>query len=433
MTDRLQVLEELGAEFERVAAREQRHGRRRRGRTIALSLVVAGSVSAAALAAGGVLTGEPVKDPPGVVAEPTVGAGVTNAATLTALRVADPAGGPPWGLRTVTTTRELGCVQIGRVVQGRLGVLGQDGAFGDDGRFHEKAASLSSGRDCQPLDAAGRSFVAVSYQGLPAGGEPGGCAIRRIADAPRGSPLRPQPLCAKTNLRILYYGTLGPQARSVTYLDESGKPVSARTSGPDGAYLVVLRPSAKRPAKGYYVPTISPGSGLRSVRYRDGHECRIRSPRALGGAKLCPRVGYQSPRTVPVTAADVRSPVQARFAPRPVDPSPPGVPASPMWKLKLTFTARVAADSTDYYVYTVAPDQARECQSGISFGPVARDVRAGEPVTVTQYVPTRCRGLVRGRVAFHQPGSEPDPLPFAGSSPDDPLVGTFRATIPARP
>ncbi len=431
MADRLKVLKELGAEFERVAAREQRHGGRRRGRTIALSLVVAGSVSAAALAAGGVLTGEPVKDPPGVVAKPTVGAGVTRAATLTALRVADPGGGPPWGLRTVKTTRELGCVQIGRVVQGRLGVLGQDGAFGDDGRFHEKPASLSSGRDCQPLDAAGHSFVAVSFQGLPASGA-AFCVLRRTAAAPRGSALPTVPLCAKANLRILYYGTLGPQARSVTYLDESGRPRTARTSGPDGAYLVVLRPSAKRPAKGYFVPAVSPGSGLRSVRYRDGHECRIRSPRALGGAKRCPRVGYQSPRTVPVTAADVRSPVQARFAPKPVDPSPPGVPASPMWELTLTFTARLAADSRADYVYTVAPDRSRGCSS-TSLGSVARDVRAGEPVTVTAYVPLRCRGLVRGRVAFHQPGSHPDELPFPGSLPSGPLVGTYRATIPGRP
>ncbi len=429
MTERLKVLEALGTEFERAAARSQRHGGRRRGRTIALSLVVAGSVSAAALAAGGVLTGAPVKDPPGVVAEPTVGAGVTNATTLTALRVADPAGGPPWGLRTVRTTRELGCVQIGRVVQGRLGVLGQDGAFGDDGRVHEKPASLSSGRDCQPLDAAGHSFLAVSYQGLPASGEPTGCAIRRIADAPRRSPL---PLCTKANLRILYYGTLGPQARSVTYLDESGRPRTARTSGRDGAYLVVLRPSAKRPAKGYFVPAVSPGSGLRSVRYRDGHECRIRSPRALGGAKRCPTVGYQTPRTLPVTAAEVRSPVQARFAPKPVDPSPPGVPASPMWKLTLTFTARLAADSRADYVYTVTPHRARRCLS-TSLGSVARDVRAGEPVTVSAYVPTQCRGLVRGRVAFHQPGSEPDELPFPGSLPSGPLVGTYRATIPDRP
>jgi len=432
MTDRLKVLEELGAEFERVAAREKQHGRRRRGRTIALSLVVAGSVSAAALAAGGVLTGEPVKDPPGVVAEPTVGAGVTNAATLTALRVADPAGGPPWGLRTVKTTRELGCVQIGRVVQGRLGVLGQDGAFGNDGRFHEKPASLSSGRDCQPLDAAGRTFIAISYQGLPASGAAPACVIRRIAGTPRRSPLRTLPLCTKANLRILYYGTLGPEARSVTYLDESGRPRTARTAGPDGAYLVVLRPSAKRPAKGYFVPTVSPGSGLRSVRSRDGHECHIRSPRALGGAKRCPRVGYQSPRTVPVTTADVRSPVQARFAPRPVDPSPRDVPASPVWKLTLTFTARLASDSSADYVYTVVPDRARRCRS-TSGGSVARDVRAGERVTVTAYVPTPCRGLVRGRVAFHQRGSEPDPLGFAGSSPSDPLVGTYRAMIPGRP
>jgi hypothetical protein len=33
---------------------------------------------------------------------------------------------------------------------------------------------------------------------------------------------------------------------------------------------------------------VPPGSGLVGVRYRDGHVCRIRSPRMLGGAKPCP-------------------------------------------------------------------------------------------------------------------------------------------------
>ncbi len=429
--DRLQVLEELGGEFERVARTAPTRRRwRRPGALLALVLVSGGT--ATALAAGGLLDGKPVADPPGVVAEPDAGTGVLRPGTarLTTLRVPDPAGGPPWGLRTLRTTREQGCVQIGRVVGGRLGVLGQDGSFGNDGRFHELPASSAERRDCRTLDAAGQMFLAVSYQGLPASGLGSGCRVQ--PDEPRlptGAP-RPRqtvPPCPREDLRIVYYGTLGPRATAVTYLD-GDRVRTARPAGPDGAYLVVTRPSARRPAKGYFVPTSSPGSGLRSVRYRDGSECRIRSPRSLGGAKLCPRVGYVAPKVVPVTAAQVRAPVTATFGPRPERPEGPAA-GEPAWKLTVRFRARRASDARAFYVVTVAPDDARRCRSGTSIGPVARTLPAGAPVSSTTYVPARCRGTVRGTVSFHQAG-EDDEFFFVGDPRRDPVVGRYEVEIP---
>src|SRR4051812_29348063 len=126
---------------------ELRDGLARRRRTrlrrpaLASGLALTGLLATAgALAATGVLqiqSGDPV-EPHRVERDAAHGIGVPVGATarLLDLRVPDPAGGPHWGLRMVTTSRGLGCLQLGRVVGGELGVLGQDGIENDDGRFH---------------------------------------------------------------------------------------------------------------------------------------------------------------------------------------------------------------------------------------------------------------------------------------------------------
>src|SRR3954462_10190554 len=128
MAERLKALDELGDEFERIAAAPGRRALPRR--TLVLALLMAILAAAVALAATGVLTGEPVSNPPGVKFTPTTGFGTPfpGTARLLDLRVPDPGGGAPWRMRTVRTTRGMGCAQIGRLVNGRLGALGQDGA-----------------------------------------------------------------------------------------------------------------------------------------------------------------------------------------------------------------------------------------------------------------------------------------------------------------
>ncbi len=441
MNDPLKSLERLGEEFERVA-RERR--RRWLPRRTALFASVGGlSASAVALAASGALTGEPVKDPPGTPKpQPHVAAGVVraNTVTLTALRVPDPAGGPPWGLRTLRTTREQGCVQVGRVRDGRVGVLGQDGSFGDDGRFHELAPEVQRGRDCALLDGAGKLFIAMSVQGLPASAEGGKCAVDRMP--PRFLRTLPKavrrrhaaiPLCPREDMRILYYGTLGPQAQSVTYKDR-GVRKTAATSGPWGAYLVVVRPDRKHRAQGYYVPTASPGSGLVAVTYRDGHTCRIRSPRALGGAKLCPRVGYVVPRSNTPSPRQLAARVSVRFSSKPlVVGGPSGEAQGPKsWRVHVSFTARVAAGPRSFYFVTQKVTPMGSCRfGGMAMAPIARDVRAGERVSRTFYVPEDCRGSIAGEVRFEPASDRGRPLPFESANPfRAPIVGRYRARIP---
>src|SRR6202023_3121614 len=65
-------------------------------------------------------------------------------------------------------------------------------------------------------------------------------------------------VCPQSEERDLYYGLLGPDAESVTYL-EAGKPVTVATSGPEGAYLIVQNaPSKWQPNDAYGVGETGP-------------------------------------------------------------------------------------------------------------------------------------------------------------------------------
>ena len=138
----------------------------------------------------------------------------------------DPTGGPPWGLRVLRTTRGLGCVQIGRVVGGRLGVLGQDGALANDGRFHPLPAAVSeSPVDCGSLDARGRLISRSRHRACRPAPTP--LAARRLESVkPHPNP----PICPQADERAVYAGVLGPSALSVTYVTIGGGRVRRRSA-----------------------------------------------------------------------------------------------------------------------------------------------------------------------------------------------------------
>ncbi|MCW2994431.1 MAG: hypothetical protein JWQ18_1926, partial [Conexibacter sp.] len=411
----------------------RRRGVRRRAvplsrRALVLALVSAVVVAAAAVAAttGLLSTGEPLKNPAGVGFSPSRGEGVPIASSvrLSPVRVADPAGGPSWGLRTLKTTRGLGCVQLGRIYDGRLGVLGQDGAFAGDGRFHERPPGVLSPFDCQTPDAVGHTFLAGVLHGLPASGLMEGCDHVR-----RSGPNA----CPAQDLRIVFYGVLGPRATAVTYRDEAGRVRVQRTVGPDGAYLVVLRPSAAHPAGTALGFTPSPATGLRSVRYRGAPECRIASPKRRGGAKRCPLVGFVHRAAPQVTAAQVLSPVRAHVSRKVRAQVPPArlhLPTAHVRRVTAVFRARVAAHGAGAgYVTWFVVHGCRNAYGTIA--PTDRDIAAGEVVAVHADVPAECHGRVTGTVSYHQAGAEPGNGPpglmFTGKGP---TVGTFSARLP---
>src|SRR4051812_39426815 len=97
----------------------RRHGaaRRRSWRAPALGLVAALVVTGGALAATGAIPIGPVHESSDPLSKPRPdrGAGVrAGPAKTLALRVADPAGGPPWTLRVFEASRGAGCVQVGQ-------------------------------------------------------------------------------------------------------------------------------------------------------------------------------------------------------------------------------------------------------------------------------------------------------------------------------
>ena len=63
---------------------------------------------------------------------------------MLSVRAQDPNGRLAWGVRLAATTRGLGCLEVGRVQDSNVGVVGQDHAFSDDGKFHPLPVALSA-------------------------------------------------------------------------------------------------------------------------------------------------------------------------------------------------------------------------------------------------------------------------------------------------
>ncbi len=284
MSHRVRVLDELDAELVRVvessprwrgSLRARRLGRGARRRVLATAGAVGLLLAGAAFAAGQLInTGAPVRPVVGEAVFPntaTSGEGVAVPASVKLLNLAsaDPSGGLAWGMRVFNTTRGMGCVQVGRLLAGQLGVLGQDGAFADDGRFHALPAQPLVGYgDCTPLDRHGQTFLAHSLVGIAASAWELGCTPPWNKPAPR-EPAQ----CPAGDERELDFGLLGPQALSVTYV-ANGHSHTIPTAGPQGAYLIVTAPqpaalvARKRPLP---LPpgtrTFSPEHGLPRVSF----------------------------------------------------------------------------------------------------------------------------------------------------------------------
>src|SRR4051812_37754009 len=133
-----------------------RHARRwrRRGAPVLValgSLVVVGGAVAAAT--GLLATGDPVPPQrgPALVAPAKPKTGFT----LAGVRAVDPEGGPDWGIGTYDARVGATCVVVGRVQNGRLGVVGRDGVFADDGLFHALAPGAQGNVGCGGRDPDG--------------------------------------------------------------------------------------------------------------------------------------------------------------------------------------------------------------------------------------------------------------------------------------
>jgi hypothetical protein len=412
-----------------VAPGARSHRRSPHGRPT--SLIAGAMMGLLVLAAAGfaatrlIQSGAPVTPRPGFSATPRAGFGVVEpgSAHLTAIATPDPNGGPAWGLRTLRTTRGLGCVEVGRRVGDEIGALGQDDAFADDGRFHPLPDTAITSGACELLDGAGHTFLAAASHGAAASGVVQDCqktptpAPAQLPAAARAR-LQKTPACPADDLRTLYYGLLGPQARSVTYRSDDGQLVTTPTVGPDGAYLVVRDDHPRQGPGTYFTVATSPASGLVSVQYRNGRRCVIPPPNRLGGATPCPLVGEVPLPAPPITSRQVATPVHASVVRSPTIGR----------VLDLSFVARLPVrDSRSHYAALIRLTPASGCAGRMLGGETSADTSAGRLVTLQIPIPRGCHGSATGNVTYVRTTGLATLPPPLGTGP---LVGRVTARIP---
>jgi hypothetical protein len=241
-----------------------------RARIVLAALALVLGTTAVTLAASGViLNGSPVRPLNRPSATAGQGIPLLGGSRLLPLRAADPAGGLPWGMRIVHTTRGLICVQLGRVDHGQLGRLGVDGAFGNDGRFHPLPAEVLP--DLQGTEGWG-SGQCTSPSSTYAGDIVG--LQLNAANNPRAGT---GPVADR---REISYGLLGKHAVSITYRLGSETRTERVLPGL-GAFLIVQRytsgrqlgsssSSVGRDEPGNYSAPAAPNGALTSITYDYG-------------------------------------------------------------------------------------------------------------------------------------------------------------------
>jgi hypothetical protein len=436
---RQQLLAAAGELFEAPSPAAHRSPRARRVRRGPLSVAIALAalvLAAAALAATGVIGfGAPVSasHPPGRErASKTTGIGIPVAGANgrpesvqpLAISVPDPGGGLPWGMRVVRTTRGLLCLQIGRLLDGRLGVLGQDGQFDDDGLFHELPATVLDPDTC----FAPTVWTIMSEDGLPAAGalqRPASSCIPPWLKAGASGPRH----CAADDERMIGFGVLGPHAVSVSYFAD-GRLHTVPTVGRLGAYLIVLRvpPKLQHNApvlggKGGLLGGFPIGAGLGEVISRllfryDGHLCQTGFDRRPHGPPQCTSHISSTGALLPKIQRGLHTSVALK------DRKVPGG-----YALRIEFSAPVAVTnaSTAYGIQVTRPSSSTCGRGGVWGQSIEQDVPRGQKLHFSEFVPQPlgCRGVVRGQVLY---GGQP----FGGflGSRDLETIGRFSFALP---
>jgi hypothetical protein len=402
----------LGTLFTRTSPR-RRASVHLRVALVALALVLA--TAAITLAATGViLTGSPVGTARAPVATVGEGIPVAGGVRLLPLRAPDPAGGLPWGMRIIHTTRGLICVQIGRVYDGQLGQLGVDGAFHDDDRFHPlptdalpgdianvagwMAGNCSSPGDIYAGDSVGLQLSAATSPGPGAG---------VLADR-----------------REISFGLLGVHAVSITYREGSKTHTQPVLPG-SGAYLIVQRYTSGRPLGGVsetdgrdepgnYSGPAGPNGALTAITYDyAGRSCVDRGNLRLASCGLS-EVPPPRPAALPI----VREPLHAHL----------NIHNHTITSAQISFHAPYPVTNADES-YSVS---ATVCHHGFAGESSRANIARGALVTIPvgRVLSEACSRAVKftveyasfagglpqptplGRITIHEPsGTHPTPLP----------------------
>ncbi|MEA2493886.1 MAG: hypothetical protein QOJ29_1797 [Thermoleophilaceae bacterium] len=237
----------------------RRAARRRLVRTLALALLGLAVAAGLAIAAKTWIFGSAAPPRFASLERIDVGRLTPGSARVLGLRVADPSGGPAWGLRLLRTSKRRICFQAGRVVGGRLVALGIAGAFNDDARAHplpietEGCGSLVQRRPTR--------FGAVS-QVVTSDGSIGAIGCRVAGTGHRDGSL---PVCRTGDRRTIVYGLLGKRIASVSFILGRKR---LRLATPERVFLFVLRGPREV------------GDARFIARDTNGRECELDNPAA---------------------------------------------------------------------------------------------------------------------------------------------------------
>ncbi len=384
-------------------------------------------LTAIALAASGVIPiGSPVR-PTGPLS-PGVGEGIPlpGHSRLLSLRAPDPDGGPPWGIRILRTTRGLVCLQLGRIQNNELGLLGIDSAFGNDGRFHPLPA------DVLPADATAQQSANATCHlpGLAISAESVGLDRSAAPNTPPDIPLQ--------NLRDISYGQLGPDALNISY-KANGEHHTKQVLAGVGAYLVVQRTKPGDPLRttgtsaGVSVPggrLPNPDGQLTSITYSfDGQLCQnsvtssvpdpcATPPPSPPGVKPLQMCGNSraTPALTPCAPQDGSLNVPLRVTPR--------LRGHLLVAADISFRAPFAVSSADRGYSVIMPCHADEIDDSVD-----RNVAQGSIVHVEWSYPyaNHCGSPPEVQVLYgSRSGIGPAPVLRSG----DVLVGTAKITLP---
>jgi hypothetical protein len=382
---------------------------------LVIALVLA--TAAITLAATGViLTGSPVGTVRAPIATAGEGIPVAGGARLLPLRAPDPAGGLPWGMRIIHTTRGLICVQIGRVYHGQLGQLGVDGAFHDDGRFHAlptdalpdvlaNGAGWMAGNCASPGDIYAGDSVGLELSAATSPGQGAGVPADR---------------------REISFGLLGVHAVSVTYR-EAAKTRTQTVLPELGAYLIVQRYTSGRPLgsasetdgrdePGNYGSPAGPNGALTAITYSyAGRSCVDRGHLRLASCGLS-EVPPPRPAALPV----VHTALHAQLH----------IHDHVITSAQISFRAPYPVTNANEN-YSV---MMRVCPRGLAGGGSQADVARGALVTIPvgEVLPHACGRTVNFKVEYVSfAGGLPQPTPLGSITIHEP-PGTHPAPLPKR-
>ncbi len=417
-------LERLGRELEAAAARQVTsmeaapRRRRWRGRTLAVAILVVGAgAGGASWAATSLLSsGSAVAFERGApIAGRAQGAPIPGTVRLLADDIADPGGGPAWGLRYWKTDRKYGCVQVGRVYAGKLGQI-------TGGKvFHELRLGVTRGAlgGCFALDGGGHAFIAI-HTDARHGAQPQTCptVFQSRLGGPRGRGVR-----CDVQDRTVDFGLLGPNATRFVYR-AGGRDHTSTPLGGVGAYLVVqkrLKPIVREygfhhrdpklnlhgPAEPYIA--LTPASQVvKRITYKAG-SCLVHVTMSPFGA--CNAAAGFVPIPQP-KVSDVRAPIRAFAAPEGRG-------------IRVRFRARqTVIDGRSGYDIEVRPVGSR----GFMTQTYSRNVEAGSLVRTTVGLYNRRHGPYRIIVRYRT--VRPRPGPYSSLAYPGLLVGQARIDVP---